>query len=135
MRSSIDLPRVLSQQLEADIVNGTFAERWRASQAAATAETGDFDAVLGAVALLVKEQVYAFARQVVARGKAWAAESYRLQGQADALEVQTMQLHRLLPPGSDPETVAGPAAELSTAATSAEADAAQRGAAPIRQEA
>jgi hypothetical protein len=123
---SLDLPRVLSQQLEADIVNGTFAERWRASQAAAAAAAGDFDPLLGAVALVVKEHVYAAARHVVTRGKAWAAEAYRLQGQAEALETQTTQLARLLSPDNELETVAAAAAlDPSTTAAFTEPGAAQ----------
>jgi hypothetical protein len=94
---AVELPRSLAQQLESDVESGVLAERWRVAQAMAAA-AGDFDPLLGAVALVVKEQTQVALRHLALRGKAWTAESYRLEGQADALEAQTEQLCRFVLP-------------------------------------
>lgn len=95
---AVELPRVLAAQIDADLSGGALAQRWEAVRAAAAAEpgaTGRPDATIAALALLLREQGRTVMRHLVRREKEWAADAYRLEGQADALEAQLQRLRRV----------------------------------------
>jgi hypothetical protein len=104
---AIELPRALAAQVDADLNSGVLAQRWEAVRAAAaeTGASGEFDSTLAALALLLREQGRAVMRHLVRREKEWAADAYRLEGQADALEAQLQQLRRVA--GTFPTVHAG----------------------------
>ena len=94
---AVELPRVLAAQLHADLSSGVLAQRWEAIRAAATepAATGGPDPTIAALALLLREQGRTLMRHLIRREKEWAADAYRLEGQADALEAQLQRLRRV----------------------------------------
>ena len=100
---AVEVSRMLAAQVEADLNRGVLAQRWEAIRAAA-AEPGasaGTDPTIAALALLLREQGRAVMRHLVRREKDWAADAYRLEGQADALEAQLQQLRRVV--GTAPE--------------------------------
>jgi hypothetical protein len=120
---AVEVPRMLTQHLDEDLSNGVLAERWRAAQAATREATADeLEPPLAALAFLLREHSRAVARHLLLRGKVWAAEIYRLEGQADALDSQNEQLRRLAEPISAANHV--DAAADTAAADAATADAA-----------
>jgi hypothetical protein len=104
---AVELPRSLAAQVDADLRSGALAQRWAALRAAAAAPgaSGEPDATLAALTLLLREQGRAAMRHLLLREKEWAADAYRLEGQAGALEATIERLQRL---AADP---AGAAAE------------------------
>jgi hypothetical protein len=95
---AVELPRALAAQVDADLNNGALAQRWEAVRTTASeaGPSADADATLAAIALLLREHGRAAMRHLVRREKEWAADAYRLEGQADALEAQVHQLRLLL---------------------------------------
>lgn len=95
---AVELPRVLVAHVDADLKSGVLAERWEAVRAevAQTDATSDTDPALAALALLLREQGRTLTRHLVRREKEWAADAYRLEGQADAHEAQLQQLQLIL---------------------------------------
>jgi hypothetical protein len=95
---AVELPRAIAAQVDADLKSGVLAQRWEAVRAAATeaGASGGPDAAIGALALLLREQGRALMRHLVRREKEWAADAYRLEGQADALEAQLQQIRRVV---------------------------------------
>ena len=96
---AVELPRALAAQIEADLNSGVLAQRWEAVRAVAAAEPGASgapDPTIAALALLLREQGRAVMRHLVRREKEWAADAYRLEGQAGALEAQLQRLRRLV---------------------------------------
>lgn len=101
---AIELPRVIIAQVDADLKDGVLAQRWEAARTAASepGASGEHDATLAALALLLREQGRAVMRHLFRREKEWAADAYRLEGHADALEAQAHQLRRVV--GAVPAT-------------------------------
>jgi len=89
---AVELPRVLAAQVDAELQSGALAQRWAAIRAAA-AEPGASE--LTALALLLREQGRAAMRHLLLREKEWAADAYRLEGQAGALEATIERLQRV----------------------------------------
>jgi hypothetical protein len=103
---AVELPRALAAQVDADLNSGVLAQRWQAIRAAAeSAATGESDPTIAALALLLREQGRAVMRHLVHREKEWAADAYRLEGQAGALEAQLQRLRRVI--GTVPAAAAG----------------------------
>jgi hypothetical protein len=96
-----DLPRTLMAQLEADLKSGVLLERWEAARTRAASPSAGVtvDATLAAVVMLLAEQTKAASRYLSVRGEEWAADAYRLEGQASALESQSERLLRVAPAG------------------------------------
>jgi hypothetical protein len=87
----VDLPRVLMAQLQGDLASGTLAKKWEA----ALARYGEDErsaARVNALAVLLIEQAKATGRYVAVRAEEWAADAFRLEGQATALEEQGQRL-------------------------------------------
>lgn len=101
---AVELPRALAAQVDADLSSGALAQRWETVRAAAAEPgvSGEFDSTLAALALLLRDQGRAVMRHLVRREKEWAADAYRLEGHADALEAQVHQLRRVV--GTVPAT-------------------------------
>lgn len=93
---AVELPRALAAQIDEDLGSGVLAQRWEAARTAAAAPgaSGELDSTLAALALLLREQSRAVMRHLIRRDKEWAADAYRLEGQAAALEAQVHQLRR-----------------------------------------
>jgi hypothetical protein len=91
-----DVPRVLVAQVQADLDSGALGKRWEAAlaRAGSDAVSDKVEAVLAALAMLLVDQAKATARYVSTRAEEWAADAYRLEGQASALEEQTRRLSR-----------------------------------------
>ena len=87
-----DVPRVLVAQVQSDLDSGALGKRWEA----ALARTGkqEPESMLAAVAMLLINQAKATARYVSTRAEEWAADAYRLEGQASAIEEQSRRLSR-----------------------------------------
>ena len=87
-----DLPRVLVAQVQADLDSGALGKRW----VAALARVGkqEPETFLAALAMLLVDQAKSAARYVSTRSEEWAADAYRLEGQASALEEQSRRLTR-----------------------------------------
>jgi hypothetical protein len=111
---AVEIPRALAAQVDADLRSGVLAQRWEAVRAAAAevGSIGDTDPTLAALALLLREQGRAVMRHLIRREKEWAADAYRLEGQADAQEAQLQQLRRVLGtiPLADAEEITSEAA-------------------------
>ncbi|TMQ08619.1 MAG: hypothetical protein E6J90_39875 [Deltaproteobacteria bacterium] len=103
---AVEVPRALAAQVDADLSSGVLAQRWEAVRAAAVepGTSGGADPTIAALALLLREQSRAVMRHLVRREKEWAADAYRLEGQAGALEAQLQRLRRLVgsAPAADP---------------------------------
>jgi len=101
----VDLPRELVAQVEADLASGALAQRWKAAHAAAVEAYagGGPDPTAVALAVLMREHGRSAMRHLIARGKQWTAEAYRLEGQAAALEAQAERLRRLASPAASGE--------------------------------
>jgi predicted ArsR family transcriptional regulator len=104
---AVELPRALAAQVDADLSSGVLAQRWEAVRTAAAeaGASGEADPTVAALALLLREQGRAAMRHLVRREKEWAADAYRLEGQADALDAQVHQLRRVV--STAPATDAG----------------------------
>jgi predicted ArsR family transcriptional regulator len=94
---AVELPRALAAQVDADLRSGVLAKRWAAVRAAAAepGASGELDATLTALALLLREQGRAAMRHLLLCEKEWAADAYRLEGQAGALEATIERLQRV----------------------------------------
>jgi hypothetical protein len=127
---AVELPRAIAAQVDADLKSGVLAQRWEAVRAAATeaGASGEPDAAMAALSLLLREQGRTLMRHLIRREKEWAADAYRLEGQADALEAQLHQLRRVAGPVA--ATDAGEASADAAPHVVAEIDAA-RAAAPV----
>ncbi|HEX7842772.1 MAG TPA: hypothetical protein VF469_35105, partial [Kofleriaceae bacterium] len=77
---AVELPRALAAQVDADLRSGVLAQRWAAIRAAAAepGASGEPDATLAALALLLREHSRAAMRHLLLREKEWAADAYRL---------------------------------------------------------
>jgi hypothetical protein len=95
---AVELPRALAARIDEDLKSGVLAQRWDAVRtlAAEAGAGGEPDPTLTAIAALLREHGRAVMRHLVQREKAWAADAYRLEGQADALEAQLQQLRQVL---------------------------------------
>jgi hypothetical protein len=91
---AVDLPRVLMAQVEVDLASGALAARWEAARARVAVEPAGKpgDPMLHAIVALLAEQARDAARYLAVRGDEWAADAYRLDGQAGALEAQSSRL-------------------------------------------
>jgi hypothetical protein len=97
---TVELPRELVASVNDELRSGVLAQRWEAARAAAieSAAAGEVDPGLMAVAILLREQSRSVTRHLIARGKAWTADAYRMEGQAAALEAQVERLRRVARP-------------------------------------
>lgn len=95
---SVELPRALTAQVDAELDSGVLAQRWEALRAAAgePGASGGADPTVAALALLLREQGRAVMRHLIRREKEWAADAYRLEGQAGALESQLQRLQQMM---------------------------------------
>lgn len=89
----VDLPRVLIAQLQGELSSGELAKRWEAALARSGGEQSG-SATVTALATLLVEQAKATGRYVAVRAEEWAADAFRLEGQATALEDQAQRLAR-----------------------------------------
>lgn len=96
----VDLPRELAAQVDADLASGDLAQRWKAAHTAAVEASagGAPDPAAVALAVLLREHGRSAMRHLIARGKRWTAEAYRLEGQAAALEAQAERLRCIASP-------------------------------------
>jgi hypothetical protein len=110
---AVELPRALLAEVDADLTSGALAQRWNAALAAAakSAAGSDLDPALIAIAALLREQGRSATRHLTVRGNEWAADAYRLEGQAGALEAQVERLRRAVGPVDAPATDAAAATE------------------------
>jgi hypothetical protein len=101
----VDLPRELVAHVDADLASGDLAQRWKTAHAAAVEASagGSPDPAAVALAVLLREFCRSAMRHLIARGKQWTAEAYRLEGQAAALEAQAERLRRLASPAAPGE--------------------------------
>lgn len=88
-----DVPRALMAQVQADLTSGALGKRWEGALARAGGEDGA-ESSLAALATLLIEHARATGRYLSARGEEWAADAYRLEGQATAVEAQVQRLTR-----------------------------------------
>ena len=98
----VEVPRELASQVDADLASGALAQRWHAAHAAAVESSagGATDPAAVALAVLLRELSRSVMRHLVARGKAWTADAYRLEGEAAALEAQAERLRRIVNPAA-----------------------------------
>ena len=96
----VELPRELAAQVDADVASGALARRWEAARAAAVeaAAPGEVDPGLVAIGVLLREQSRGAMRLLIRRAKGWAADAYRMEGEASALEAQAARLRRVADP-------------------------------------
>jgi len=98
----VELPRELAAQVDADVASGALAQRWEAARAAAVeaAAPGEVDPGLVAISVLLREHGRGAMRHLIRRAKGWAADAYRMEGEASALEAQAARLRRVADPSS-----------------------------------
>lgn len=85
-----DVPRMLMAQVQTEIGSGALGQRWEAALARAGKDGPE--ATLAALAVLLIDQARVTGRYLATRAEEWAADAYRLEGQATALEAQTKRL-------------------------------------------
>lgn len=103
---ALEVPRTLAAQLEDELKSGGLARRWDAARAsAAEAGASEPDIPLTALMQLLREHGRAVMRHLLTREKEWAADAYRLEGHADAIEGMLERLRPVLASAatSDPD--------------------------------
>lgn len=90
---AVDVPRALIAQVQTELTSGALGKRWEAAFARAGGEEGA-ESTLAAVAMLLIDEARATGRYLSTRAEEWAADAYRLEGQASSLEAQTQRLTR-----------------------------------------
>jgi hypothetical protein len=92
-----DVPRALISQVQSDLSSGALAQTWEATLKRLSKDEGGQptpEAALAAVAALLMDQAQRAGRYLAKRGDEWAADAYRLEGHATALDEEKKLFER-----------------------------------------
>ena len=92
-----DVPRALMAQVQSDLTSGALGQTWEATlKRLSKDDVGQPtpEAALAALASLLMEQAQRAGRYLAKRGEEWAADAYRLEGQANALDEEKKLFER-----------------------------------------
>lgn len=92
---SVDVPKALIAQVQADLSSGALAQRFAEALKRLNADAGDeTEQRMAAIASLLIDLAQRAARYMAVRGDEWSSDAYRLEGQSGALEAQLQRFHR-----------------------------------------
>jgi hypothetical protein len=92
---SVDVPKALIAQVQADLSSGALAQRFAEALKRLNADAGDdTEQRMAAIASLLIDLAQRAARYMAVRGEEWSSDAYRLEGQCGALEAQLQRFHR-----------------------------------------